>query len=486
LPAVCPASILHCRADHEIETLQATVRIAKPPTDTTVAVDIPSGASLGQAGSGTLNTATGRLSKPTLDGVYLGRGCAPTGCTDVVTQPGNVYADGPIRAYDREPPPKLPRLDDQVSIVPEVTRDDYAACSGPGSCNAATGAAVTGSGNDFFISHAFRILATTLEDDRSSFTDCDADGLLRSASGTVGCTTRNLYDILTKDPTAEPDARKRWTTSTPTFRKTLRCDDPNPTLRPLLTCDEGTPPRRVTGSVAGAVPPYLQTPTAYVVEWRGADWAVYGGNPTEANTLRIYACDPGCATMALLAPSNPGADVVSPLLLYVDGPLKMCQGCSGQTFFYQGHAIFLARGTTADISSNLPSIAIDAELRARCDPLCSEPQVHTTFPQRSLLTFYTPGNIFLGTTGPRPYLGRFYAGNKLVTTQQIDLVGEATARLFDLGTQVPRFWEVKLPLTPTALPARARQGQPPRGAARWTVSPLKWKECTGPATDQPC
>ena len=61
----------------EVETLQATVRIGKPPTDDSVAVDIQSrGASLGQAGSGTTNPVTGKPSKPTMDGVYLGRGCA--------------------------------------------------------------------------------------------------------------------------------------------------------------------------------------------------------------------------------------------------------------------------------------------------------------------------------------------------------------------------------------------------------------------------
>jgi PilX N-terminal len=457
----------------EVETLQATVKVGKPSTDFSVAVDIQSpGASVGEAGTGSTNPATGNRGKPTMDAVYLGRGCAASGvtppCADVVANPGKVYADGPIRAYDLEPPPKLPELDDPVRILPAVSRDDYAACSGPGTCNASTGAAVSGSGNDFFISHALRIRPTTMEDDRP-YADCGSNGLVRG-EGSSPCTRRNLYDMLT--------TTGGWTQDTATFRYTLLCGGAN---SPLLGCAVGG--LSVTGSVQGSTAPaHARNPVRYLVEWRGKDWLQYA-TPGVPNTLRFYACDG--AACDLITPSNPDLDVVWPLLIYVDGPLRICQGCLGQTFLYQGHAIFLVRGNTADITGNQPSIAIDADLRALCDP-CDPAEIHKTFPKRSSLTFYTPGNIFLGMTGPRDFMGRFYAANKLTTTQQINVVGEATARVFDLGTQVPRFWEVPMALAPSGLPTRAPQAQPPRGPARWRVGLLRWKECPIAVTNQPC
>jgi hypothetical protein len=487
LPVVtCPPGTA-C-AGLQAETLQAAIRIGKPPTDPSVAVDIQSaGASLGEAGSGTTNPATGNRAKPTMDAVYLGRGCAPTGvtppCADVVgTNSSNVYSDAPIRAYDLEPPPKLPQLDDRVSMIAGVSRDDYAACSGPGNCDE-TGTAVSGSGKDFFISHAFRVLPNGIQvKARPAGNSCNAqDEFMGPGGGSNPCSQPYLYDLMSSGD---------WTQSTPSFTVILDCADA--AVRPLLTCDAGVPAVRVTGRVQGALMPWLQAPSGFLIEWRGSDWNFpqgWGGLSSEKNTLRIYGCqDSACTTKALLAPTNPDLDVVWPLLIYVGGSLKICPGagCSGQTFFYQGHAIFLAKGTMADITGNLPSILIDAGLRARCDPLCDAAEIHKTFPKRSALTFYTPGNIFLGMTGPRDFMGRFYAANKLTTTQQINVVGEATARVFDLGTQVPRFWEVPMALAPSGLPPQAPQAQPPRGPARWRVSLLRWKECTIAVTNQPC
>jgi hypothetical protein len=152
---------------------------------------------------------------------------------------------------------------------------------------------------------------------------------------------------------------------------------------------------------------------------------------------------------------------------------------------YQGHAIFLAKG----------DIAIDADLGARCDSAagggaCTSQFAHTTFPEQSLFTFYTPGTIRIGDpTSPSPAsgaMGRFYAGTTFLVRSSSQIVGGVTARAFDLQG-VPKFWQVKMPATVTALPGYGPQDQPARPSSRWEVREIHWKECSQrPVPAQPC
>jgi hypothetical protein len=530
LPQVtCPPDTACAGLD--VETLQATVRVAKPPTDTGVAVDIQSaGASLGESGSGSVNALTGVRGKPTMDGVYLGRGCAPTGvapiCSDLVgTNPGNVYADGPVRGYDIEPPAALPRLADPAKIL-GATYGGWAACTGPGTC--AIGGALPGGGSDFFISHAHKI-SPGINDTEDPLPDiCDGTGSIivgssaRNPAGGNKCNappSGRLFKVLTGQPGEPP-----WTLDTPTFRKTFYCGSTG------LPCYDSSG-ERVNGRVVnpGVAPaPYLQ------LEWRGSDWDKYPEytppGPSyplgdQKGTLVIYQCDAphcgcptNCSNRYVLSPGATGLppggvpgtqpnDPVRPALLYVDGPLRMCAQASGPqpaqcidaNLYYRGHLAILANGAVGDDSpaGDKGSIAIEAGLRPICEssacfllPPMAIPSAQASFPDRSLLTLYTPGNIFAFVSGSPTVvpaaIGRFYAQRKFRTARQIDVVGAATAATFDVGAQVPRFWEVKLPVTTTALPAYEPQLEPPRGSPRWKVATVRWKECAATVTGDPC
>src|SRR3990172_6001984 len=146
-----------------VETLGATVRMAYPQPGPLI--DIQSNATtIGESGGGSTNSYPGGVTgKPTMDGVFVGTGCAAgvsPPCSDAVgSRPGNVYSDSPIKAYDQSPEPSYPSLDDTFTANSQ-NYDDYAACSGPGACNT-SGAVVSGSGNDFFISHALKITSST-------------------------------------------------------------------------------------------------------------------------------------------------------------------------------------------------------------------------------------------------------------------------------------------------------------------------------------
>lgn len=487
LPVVLCQPSTAC-AGLEVETLEAKVRIAKPTADPTVAINIQSAdASLGEEGTGTINTVTGVRGKPTMDGIYLGRGCEPAGatppCADVIgTNPARSYADGPVRAYDAEPPWTFPKLDDGVAVL---GRDytAYAACPGPGNCT------MSASG-DFFISHAHRIVPGTEEEMPPDI--CDETGA-NHGTGAQPCELRDLHQILTDwglRTGPGPDG-------TATFRKNFECNNASATR-----CDEDGD--RVNGWVVNALSPKAQF---FQLEWRGYDWmpANYpeAAVDPQANLLVIYQCTgpppmaSACASRVRFTPGGVTTggvpltgldDVVRPVMFYVDGELKITCAVPpcGTPLLYQGHGMFLAKGIPGG------GAVIEVDVIAACVPGsdfdCSILRdKRRTFPQRSLLTLYTPGRLTVGLTGPRSVMGRLYAGQDLVSTQAVNLVGGTVARVFDLGPAVARFWEVKLPLTPTALPFRGPQIQPPRLAPRWTVATVKWKECPpGSTNGRPC
>ena len=243
---VCPPSTA-C-AGTTVETLDAIVRVAKPFNNT---LSLGGSAEVGETGSGTVNSVTGIVGKPTVDGVYLGDGCQTATCSDQVDNPNKVHSDKPVRGYDIVPPPTLPTLSDPVTIL-NLPYANYAACSGPGNCNS-SGSAIGGVGSDFFISHAVKITASTC-------TGClIADDTQYSCGSGVTCTTipaQSLLNLLSKQ------GGLVWDDNTSNFSFTFTCGVGN------VACDDANG-NRVNGHVctSGGTAPL---PRPMVTRWSGA------------------------------------------------------------------------------------------------------------------------------------------------------------------------------------------------------------------------
>jgi hypothetical protein len=538
-----------------VETLNASVRIAKPDAGT---VDIGSAAiTIGESGSGSTNAVTGVRGKPTMEGVYLGDGCQTANCADqVLNRPQNVFTDRPIRGYDVSPAPSFPLLSDPATVFAR-TYDDYAACSGPGDCNL-SGAVKSGSGNDFFISHAGKIQAATTDDARYT---CNALGVCSTS-------TQNLFNLLSNAGGAV------WDDATPNWSYTFVCGGGG------VACDDADG-ARVNGSINGSKPDGFQlewhqgtqtvsvykcpvgqsvpcgvpAPTATLAlgnvdaaTWRYRVTYVNGSGtefeispvvnlvnsasnrqivlrapvgPPGTETRRLYRFNPadntwrrvgtfgdnlslttvtdnvgsgggGLGAQPLL-PTTLNDGLLSdaslstlPAMFYIDGQLKICPDCNNRNFFYRGNAAFLVKGVVSDTIASTTkangSIVIDAGLiactRNSGGTDCDGSAVDTShFPTKNLFTFYSAGNIWMGDRSQRDYMGQFYAMGKWTTSKQTNTIGAVTARLFDVTAQVPSFWEVRMPRTPTAFP--------PRGQ-RWSIATARWKECVGAVPGGAC
>jgi len=349
----------------------------------------------------------------------------------------NVFSDNPIKPYDIAAIP-FPKLDDEITIN-GITYADYAACPSAGNCNPAAA-------SDFFISHAFKIVAG-MEVDNGPNKQCPSP-----PPGKV-C---NLFNILTARTDLPVPQREKWTHQTASFTKTFDCG---------TQCDDANL-NRVNGSVNGS------EPAAIKIAW---------DQPSQL--LTIYqctgaTCDPGPPDVNWQPLSHPTQPVL-PALFYVDGPIKICKDdtpallCPNQTFLYQGHATFLARG----------DIAIEVTILPHC-PSCPDQggasNDHDSFPQKNLLTFLTPGNIDMGLTANRKMMGLFYAGVGWSTGFATSVAGAITAGFMDMGSQVPKFFQV--PELDSTLSERLFLV----GGPRWTVTASNWKECQGTLGSGPC
>ncbi len=420
----CPTGSI-C-AGQQVESLGAVVQAAEPQI--IAAINLSGNASLGESSSGN-NPYTGQLGKPSVDDVLIGDGCDNHDCSDTVggnAGASNVYSDNPIKPYGAETSPPFPRLDDEVTIY-GVTYQDYAACPSAGNCDSAAA-------SDFFIAHAFKIVAAT-EVDEGPNKQCPTPG-----PGKV-C---NLFNIVTERSDLPPPQQEKWDHQTPSFTKTFDCG---------AQCDDDNM-NRVNGLVNGSTPP-----VAIKIAWDGP------GQLLTIYQCPIAPCDPGPPDINWQPLSHP-TQPVRPALFYVDGSIKICEGCNNKTFFYQGHAIFLAQG----------DIAIDPSLLTYC-PACPD---HDSFPQKNLLTFLTPGNIDMGFRSNRDMIGLFYAGGQWSSSKQTNVVGAITAESFDMGNQVPKFFQVR------ALTGSISETIVPVSAQRWSVTTSKWKECQGTVTSSPC
>ena len=209
-------------------------------------------------------------------------------------------------------------------------------------------------------------------------------------------------------------------------------------------------------------------PAAFQLQWDQAQ-----------KLLRINQCKGGTAC----TPDNPTHwDVFSelpplpdpparvlPLLIYVDGALRICEGCSNKTIYFQGQASLLVKG----------DIRIDSSLLPWCDsPSCVNQDTgidHEAFPRKSLFSFLTPGNLQVGFTSNRDVMGVFYAGVRWETQKQTNVVGTVTAGSFEMGNQVPKFFHV-----PQLSAVLTESVFRPSGA-QWALTTSNWRVCRNPS-----
>jgi hypothetical protein len=93
----------------------------------------------------------------------------------------------------------------------------------------------------------------------------------------------------------------------------------------------------------------------------------------------------------------------------------------------------------------------------------------------------TPSNMTIGTSSNRDMMGAFYSGGTWTTTKQTNIVGAVAARRFDMGNQVPKFFQV--PTLPKILPETLF----PAPKDIWRTEIKSWKECKGPVpASSPC
>jgi len=265
----CPAGTL-C-AGQEVESLGASVRICRDPSATEgLAVALDGTGTLGQSEIKT-NSYTSKKGKPTMEAVRLEDGCDNADCSDDAggnQGAKNVYSDASIAPCAAEDYGAFPLLDDPQKIF-GVSYDMYANCPNAGTCICPAGSGcannsgqpANSSGADFYISHAFKIVSTTVED---------------SWGCPTGSCTRNLYNILTGT------GGQKWDDDTSAFTKTFVCGTD-------AVCDDSNG-KRVNGSVDGSKPP------AFQIEWTNSGTAPY------TKRLTVFQC-PETATTTSDAPT---------------------------------------------------------------------------------------------------------------------------------------------------------------------------------------
>jgi hypothetical protein len=209
----------------------------------------------------------------------------------------------------------------------------------------------------------------------------------------------------------------------------------------------------VNGAV-GDDPPASQ-PTGFQIRWN-----------RDSQTLSVLClgADPDCQGGLL----SHDTQHILPLLIYVDGPVKVCEDCSNKTFHYAGHAVFLAKDL----------IHIDPSLLTACAVPCADAK---SFPQKNSLGFLTPSDMNIGLRSNRDMMGIFYSGGTWTTAKQTNIVGAVAGTNFNMGSQVPSFFQVPALsrfLPETLFPA-------PKGI--WRIAIRSWKECRGAVVaSQPC
>ncbi|MDO8683378.1 MAG: hypothetical protein Q7N50_07855, partial [Armatimonadota bacterium] len=108
----------------------------------------------------------------------------------------------------------------------------------------------------------------------------------------------------------------------------------------------------------------------------------------------------------------------------------------------------------------------DGDVRVHSDLLS-----RSTFPTVDSLGVMTSKIMYLATGGGESQVnmtGAFYAQNKVVSTKQNEIAGSFVAGYFDLGSNVPKIYQV--PALSQYLP-----GGLPKGTTSTTITTLSWR-----------
>ncbi len=166
LPLVCPVGRSCSGSSGLVESLGATLKVARPID--TPAVTLSGGASLGQGGDQTYSADATRTGKGPLDGLFVADGCTMP-CSDNftgVSLNSNAFVDGnTITKPYPGTPPAFPRLTDAWDVA--GVHYDHFACPQGSSCTAPG----TPSTAEFFVSRAANVMTnpnTALRDSLGS------------------------------------------------------------------------------------------------------------------------------------------------------------------------------------------------------------------------------------------------------------------------------------------------------------------------------
>lgn len=201
------------------------------------------------------------------------------------------------------------------------------------------------------------------------------------------------------------------------------------------------------------------------------------------NTTSTFTDNVADATI-ILNPAGPrgvlshatATNPVLPMLLYVDGALRICKDCNNKEFEYQGQAAFLAKGDMR-IDPSLLTVCTDAALNTITCNTISPPDDPNSLVRKNLLSFLTPGTVEAGLQSNRDMMAIFYAGVAWKTSKQTNVLGAVTALSCDMGTNVPRFFQV--PRLGSDLPKTLYPGRGPS----YRLARVRWKECHGVPAD---
>ena len=114
----------------------------------------------------------------------------------------------------------------------------------------------------------------------------------------------------------------------------------------------------------------------------------------------------------------------------IDGKLSFTGQGNDRTINYSGRAAILAYG----------DVNIDANL-ITCNN-GDKTNFAGSFPANNILGIMTAQNMTVGSTAQLSIMGAFYAQQKIMASKQTDVMGTFVSNYFDMGTNVPRIYQV--------------------------------------------
>lgn len=116
--------------------------------------------------------------------------------------------------------------------------------------------------------------------------------------------------------------------------------------------------------------------------------------------------------------------------LVINGDLKMRGQGNDRTIYYSGKAALLVNG----------NVSLDTNLLT-CNN--GNPSNYAnSFPVNNCLGIMSKRDMVVGSTAQLTIMGAFYAQGKIQSTKQTDVAGTFVSNYFDMGTNVPRIYQV--------------------------------------------